>query len=383
MLLVWSEVNSGRLQFSKVIANRAIIPSEWTEPVVLPSSGSANVSPNIYVDGNGKIYVVYAVPLNEGRGIYLTTSEDTGTNWSDPVKIFDAEAAGWGMVDKPLLAMAEGGRLHLLWSRYSLPSGSGSMGLYYSQSDDGGQTWTDAEMVIDKPVIWDQVVAGDNGVVHRLWQEVNAGSVTVWHDYSADNGANWDRSAPVSIFGDVVSLSALASDDARRLNLMQLINRGGGNFNLQHWVWDSQGWRTDQSLDFSLSISSQSSELAATLSNQGELVVILNDMVVDPEDGTQENSLMFTRRLVDLTEEQPVEAVTPTLQPSETPTASPTSTAIPESTPTQRVRATEASNATDSSTNPWRGLLVGGIFVGVVVAIALGAGVWFIREGRR
>jgi hypothetical protein len=73
--------------------------------------------------------VSYAVPLNEGRGIYLTWSSDRGDSWSSPVRVFDAETAGWETVDQPRLAFDEDGALHTVFTRYSLPGGRGPLGL--------------------------------------------------------------------------------------------------------------------------------------------------------------------------------------------------------------------------------------------------------------
>ena len=44
---------------------------------------------------NGELLVVYAIPLNEPRGVYMVRSADLGATWSRPVRVFDGAAAGW------------------------------------------------------------------------------------------------------------------------------------------------------------------------------------------------------------------------------------------------------------------------------------------------
>ena len=59
--------------------------------------------PQIGMDAERRLYVLYSIALNENRGIYLTTSEDHGQTWSIAEQIFDAAAAGLQGVERPTL----------------------------------------------------------------------------------------------------------------------------------------------------------------------------------------------------------------------------------------------------------------------------------------
>jgi hypothetical protein len=120
LLAVWSESDSGLIYFSKADASTALRGSDWSLPEPLPSPVPAARSPHILSVGAGQIYVTYAVPLNEARGIYLTISEDSGITWTRPLRIFDAAGADWDMVDAPHLARSEDGSLHAVFTRYSV-----------------------------------------------------------------------------------------------------------------------------------------------------------------------------------------------------------------------------------------------------------------------
>ena len=383
LYLVWSEGRTGAVNFSAVNANRAAFPDDWPEPVALPLPQSSGSSPDILVDRQGKIYVTLAVPLNEGRGIYLTSSEDGGASWSDMVKVFDAQAEGWDMVDNPHIALTNDNHLHLFWSQNTLPSGPGTLALYYARSEDGGLTWSTAEQVTDKPSVWSEIVGGQGSVVHRLWQESTSSGVTVWHDLSLDDGLTWTRSAPVSIFGDVTSYSSLVEDRAQRLHLLQAVNRGTGNFSVQHWLWDSAaGWAAQQNLDFSLDTTAQVGTLTSGFSQSGDLAVLFSESSISPENGQLEDTLYFTRRTVsDLPPEEPIQPLpaAPTTTATTPPTSTPLPTLRPTTEPTQ-----EQLLPTEQATNPTNnGLLVGGLLVGFVIVVGSGFGLWFLRDSRR
>ncbi|HJW89799.1 MAG TPA: sialidase family protein, partial [Anaerolineales bacterium] len=102
IMVVWSGSKSGEIFFSQANSTRAAVASAWSKPVPLPSpispsSFPSGRSPDILIDPKGKIYVTYAIPLNEGRGIFLTQSSDHGATWQQPVQVFDGVAARWAM----------------------------------------------------------------------------------------------------------------------------------------------------------------------------------------------------------------------------------------------------------------------------------------------
>ncbi len=142
LLLVWINENTGDLLFSWANSNRANIPLEWTEPIILPSPSKLNASPDILVDASGQIVVVYAITINENRGLYLTRSNDLGKTWSAPIKVFDAISSDWNGIDQPQIALTGDGTLHLLFHQVSALGSLHTEGLYYSQSKDGGLTWS-------------------------------------------------------------------------------------------------------------------------------------------------------------------------------------------------------------------------------------------------
>ncbi len=242
LLLVWVDANTGDLLFSWADSNRAYIPSEWASPIILPSPSKLNDTPDILVDASGKIVVAYAVAVNENRGIYLTQSNDSGQTWSSPVTVFDATLAGWDGVDRPKITLTGDGHLHVVFHRVSVLGSHQNDGLYYSQSSDGGISWNAAETVSDQWVRWSEIVGYDEQVIHRLWQQVDKSNILTFHQISRDGGQTWDAPVQFSTNSAAAPEPALSIDPGGNLHFMQLVPDVNQVF--QDLEWSGTRWRS-------------------------------------------------------------------------------------------------------------------------------------------
>lgn len=378
LLVVWSGGESGEIYFSSVDASKSALLESWSAPQLLPGVQRAGSSPDILVDSRGVIYVAYAIPLNEQRGVYLTRSTDGGQTWSDPVLVFDAVSVEWAMVDRPELGWTENGNLYATWMRASLPSGAGSLGLFFARSGDDGATWSQAETVSDKPVLWSYLSGIGERTVHRMWQEVSGGRLTLWHEVSQDSGATWSRVSPVTIFGETAGFPAVAQDRAGRLHLLQLVRNAPGSYSLQHWIWDGQSWVGEQTLEIQGQGTELSGGLAAAVSPAGALGAVYTGYTVDAEDGSRQEQIFFTGRSLELPEGLPTPLPplpTGAAEVTETPAAS-----QPTVTPTVAMPETGSLGGPgENGGNAWAGSIIGPlvaalIVLAVVVATVRGAG---------
>ncbi len=131
----WIDKVTGELNYSWVDSPQANNLFEWAEPIIVTTPSGTVSSPSIVVEQD-QIYIIYALTLNDNRGVYMTNSSDHGATWLDPALVFDAQAAGWEMVDDPHFSITGDGIYHALWTQMSHPQGIGPLGLYYSQSRD-------------------------------------------------------------------------------------------------------------------------------------------------------------------------------------------------------------------------------------------------------
>jgi hypothetical protein len=372
--VVWSGGLDGEIYFSQAEASQAVLASSWDEPIQLPTPQKVGSAPSILIDQDGKIYVAYAIPLNENRGIYLVHSDDEGLTWSDPVRIFDAEAVGWAMVDEPRLAMTDDGHIHLLWTRSSLPSGQGPLALLYTRSEDDGETWSPPKTVEETSVIWSQMVGTSEDTLHRVWQEKNSSGITLWHEQSLDDGESWFRTVPVSVFGDTVGTPSLSWDSSGRLHLMLIVRSGTNSFIIQHWLYDGERWVAERNLDIDFSTNTDITSVVGDVSIGGNLGVLLSNLVTNFEENTQQYELMFANRQLEIPNVivTPVPNITPTSQI--TPTAvvivEPTKTGSPvEVTPTEPPLSFPDEPDQSNGSN-WIAV-VGPIVIGIIVVIVI------------
>ena len=301
--MVWRVGQKGQIYFSQSKAELAVLGTSWSEPILLSDAAIPADSPQISVARDGKIYIAYAIPINETRGIYLTSSADGGLTWSSPTQVVDGHMLNYEMINDPRLSIQDNGGLQLMYASYQFQSGqSQPLGLYYVNSSDGGVTWSQPAQVTDHPVLWSAIIS-TGATVHRFWQDYDGQNVTVWHEISADNGATWTRDKPFSFLGQKVGTPSVSSDTAGRLHLLQMVLGDNNQYTLQHVMWDGSSWINEPFatilVDSLLSVGSP----AETVSADGYLAAVfpISVRTVDPltqEAGAQQQ-LLFTGQLLD------------------------------------------------------------------------------------
>jgi hypothetical protein len=268
LLVMWNDVEGGRIYTSHTGADRALYTEDWLAPRPLPVQREGATSVDFLVDDGGTIYVAFAVPINEGRGIYLLRSDNLGESWSEPVLIFDAIASQWAMVDQPRLALTQQGYLHLLWTRYSLPPHSRAQTLLYARSLDGGLNWSEPQVVVQAPLLWSQITAMAGKRILRHWQEAAGDRVMLWQETTANNGATWSYTSTAANAA-AAGAPTLVVDAAGRLHL---VYRDGSR--LQYRFWSGERWAQAESLALGRTAVAEVSTLAAAVTSDGNLVIV-------------------------------------------------------------------------------------------------------------
>lgn len=373
---VWRGGQTGEILYSQAFANDAYVASGWTEPQPLPSPAVLGSWPHLAADLGGTLHVVYALPVNEGRGIYYTSSADGGQTWSGARQIFDAAAAGWAMSDYPRLAVDMAGTIHVVWTRVA-PFGNGlAQAIAYAQTVDGGETWSEPLEVAEGAYAWPQVIASSTGQVHLLWTET-AGENACWHRWSTDGGLTWSRTERVPGFGNVPGPVGVMGDASGTVHLVGLGQDTLGAPALLYTAWDGQRWgewdtyRLDVAVDESVPGVS-----AVLLPALGRLDVVFRDKG-GGEDGTEVTRLWNTGRTVPTVVVTPVPTFTP--RPTATPLPTPVPTAF--ATPTPSFGTAPPQNAEGSIADLLPVLVPGGLAVLIVVG-AFGARIVLARRGR-
>jgi hypothetical protein len=329
--LVWSGGRAGEILYMRAGVDEAYGAGGWSEAVNLPAPSAVGDAPQILADPYGMLHVVYAVPLNEGRGIYYTHSTDGGETWAEESQVFDAVAAEWPAVGHPTIAVDEAGVIIVAWVRAALPGSGSPLGIYTAYSTDQGERWSGAMLAKDGAYDWPHLVATYRYQVHLLWNEVgdNRGW---WQGWSTDGGQRWTRPARVQGFRQVPGPAGVVSDKAGALHLVGLGQDDVGDPALLYLRWDGNRWSNREVVRVSLDQGHVPGAGAALAPALGQLhAAFLGPVMLEAED--QADAEMG--RGVYLTG-RPVAEVA--LTPAPTLTPLPTSTVEPEPTPTPTLR---------------------------------------------
>jgi hypothetical protein len=250
LFVVWSDPAAQGTYYSYAPASQALNPGDWAAPQELPANSGA-ASPQVLVQADGRLLVAYAVPYNEGRGLYLIESQGAPqpggrVEWSKPRLVFDAAAAGWDSLSEPRLAESADGALNLLWTRRSLPPTYRPMGLYAARALDPQANWSTPEEVDAGQALWSQVLTAADGTLHRAWQKQIGEQAVFFHQVSQDGGASWSQAERITGLKEAAP-AGLALDTEGRPNLLAIsVDTAPGTAGqtvLQRWAWEEGGWR--------------------------------------------------------------------------------------------------------------------------------------------
>ncbi|MEA3438731.1 MAG: sialidase family protein [Chloroflexota bacterium] len=391
LFLTWSDLGSGVINYSHVPALGALNKGEWAVTQELPLDNVLPSSPHVQVGSDGHIYIAYAVPLNEGRGVYLIQSQEPFQHgvqivWSEPELVFNAAIPGLGMVDNPQLTFDRHNLPHVLWTHYSLPPVAEPLGLAYARSlrstaqgmSDSASAikWSDPQEVDRGRVLWSQILSASDGTLHRAWQElINGGDQVLWHAFSLDDGASWSEPVSVTGFQRTGGPAGLTLDSDDRLHMLQITTASNNPFALQRWLWEgADKWTPAESQSMPNLLSADS--LSPASSYNGHLAALYTGILAagsdgesqadEQQDGEPANSLFYTDRTLDIS------GVAPTPQPTFTPAAEGPS-GLGETSPGTDSTVSGTPTPTISiSTDPGEGML-SGLFSNRWTGIALAA----------
>ncbi len=253
-------VGEGRLTFATA--------NSWSTPQRLAIPHEAVDLSAAVVDDEGNVYLAYAVPVNDERGLYLTISSDNGRSWNEPVMIFDGQAADWDIVGQPRLTLSNGGTLHVLWSRARVEPEINlkQVALYSSQLRQDSLVFDDPQLVMEAAPGWYDVASDQMGILHQFWQEQTVGGTLTWHRQSADDGLTWSIA---TILTEAPGTAIKAADKGTDLHLLVLDEASAG---VQQWTWAGDNVSRMNGANVPALVAG--CEAAAAVSDTGQLILL-------------------------------------------------------------------------------------------------------------
>lgn len=192
----------------------------WSVPVNVsntPGNGLGNPNvPAVAADSAGNIYAVWDSYLPSNQDIFISKSTDGGVTWSFP---FDVSNNSGNSYHSTIFIDA-GNNVHLVWADET----PGNVEIFYSKSTDGGVTWSAAANVSNSAgTSYVPAIAVDSSNnVHVVWFDDMLGNFDIFYSNSTDGGTTWSPAVDVSNTGDFSGGPRIAIDSNRSLHVVWL-----------------------------------------------------------------------------------------------------------------------------------------------------------------
>lgn len=372
--LVWSGGAAGRPFYSRALVADANLSTGWSQPVSLPALTTVGASPSIVADPRGSIlYVIYTIPYNEQRGVYLVRTNNDGDTWSEPMLVADGAQQNWAVVDQPQLALdAQAEMLHAVWLQSTTSGSTGPRGIYYANSADGGKTWSAPLLVAQGAVDAPRIVVSGRNTVALIWltarDQVNAvPTLDVWFQISQDGGARWTPASRAPGVEQVSGGSALVGDGAGQLYLAALSQGSGGQANLLFSQWDGRTWSKPDELNLGQP-AAVGNTVIGSIAQGSTLHLTLRLYELKPNGSGAFETVAISRPVTQI-QRAPLPTFTPLPQPTQTPVLASTATPTPQPEAVSTLPPSNTSGAGSLGSNML--LVSAGIATVVVVVGAL------------
>jgi hypothetical protein len=303
LIAVWTGGQQGEIFFASTSTQEATSATGWQSPERIIPSGSTASPSSILFDSKGSEYLVYSIPANEGRGLYLSRSDDHGRTWEQVKQLPTPSEIECPLIQDPGLLIRPDDSLHVIWTCATLPDGIGELALYHVYSRDGGERWEAVYQIVDEPVLWSGIVDDGQGALHLAWVELHVNQTRTRHRMSVDGGQSWSDPSVVFTGGRESYKTAMEVDQIGQLHLLQMAEDDPDEISLLHKTWANLTWSSNESLKVRLDRAVTA--LAADVNPQGDLTAVYSGSVQpypDIENGERLIYAQFDAEVRDATE---------------------------------------------------------------------------------
>ncbi|UCH93601.1 MAG: exo-alpha-sialidase [Candidatus Aminicenantes bacterium] len=185
----------------------------WGDVTLISKSGHSYI-PDIAANKYGKVAVVWHESIKLLRSdIFFSCSDDYGDTWTESINISD----NIGQSDSAVVAVHAQGNIFSAWK----DNRPGEWDIFFRCSQDGGSTWNEIiNLSSDVLASVRPVVACDyHGQVYVAWFDLGALNREIYFTRSWNHGQDWSNVMNISNDSWLSSEPALAVDDAGNINV--------------------------------------------------------------------------------------------------------------------------------------------------------------------
>jgi hypothetical protein len=193
------------------------IARTWSKPVKVCNMKGLGTGPDIGVETNGAIDIVWSDITfgDKTPDIYFSRSTDQGTTWSQPLNVSHNPGAS----SEPAIAVGPDNSINLVWQDDM--AGDQSPDIYYACSNDGGKTWSKGINVSKTPgASTDPAIdVGADSAVHVAWVDTSSGETRPDVYYDRYSNGSWATPEDVTNTPHKSSYPAIACGPRSAVNL--------------------------------------------------------------------------------------------------------------------------------------------------------------------
>jgi hypothetical protein len=340
------------IAYSNAFAPEAVSASAWKQVEVLVPYANLMTIPHMALGPNDSLHIIYGVKLGSYSGIYYIQSIDYGDTWSQPQPVYINPLAN-KLVDQPKIAVDSRGKVHVIWVEANYPDTFPPAGIRYSSSIDSNN-WSEPLSLGDGPYQDAALLTKDDQEIHIVWNGTSEDRFK-FHRYSKDAGRSWLPYWRNQEVGGLQGRPALVMDSMGRLYWLQVgsaYNIDGADW-LYENIYNNGIWNPGLEI-FDDEVPEQNMSNVSAQVGLGNVIHLAVWAPVPKSDGGYQGDVFYFTKNLD----SPTLPAQTLNKPAAIPTLSQVATKFPTSAPTQIVLSP---GPVDSNPEPWNTAIVIGL----------------------
>jgi hypothetical protein len=163
----------------------------WTQAVNVSNNPGISFTPVVGVDDAGNLNAAWWDTSHTNREIFFSRSTDEGVTWSQPEDLTHNS----GRSDEPAMAVGGSGTIYLVWEDKT----PGNWDILFTRSRNGGASWSPLKNISKNPAhsSWPAIAVDGSGHINVAWNDYTTGSRRVFFSRSSDGGTTWSSAVNV------------------------------------------------------------------------------------------------------------------------------------------------------------------------------------------
>ncbi len=213
LYMVW---NSDSANYALVFSRSDDGGRAWTPKIRIADLQTGSLGGIVQVAPGGTVLATWWSWLTDD--VWFDRSFDGGVTWGTDIRVNDlpgsaASPLGSDPPVLPAMAVAPNGTVYIVYGDYrnGWPNGTanGDMDVFFARSVDGGTTWSPGVRLNDDAATarqWMPDLALDPfGGIHVAWEDDRTGAHNIFYTNSTDGGATWSPNIPVTTASTALS----------------------------------------------------------------------------------------------------------------------------------------------------------------------------------